>query len=50
MLLFDNTGKCINAMKLITNKMILKNAYIKMSEVDNRSGADKAISNEISNK
>ena len=30
MLLFDNNGKCINAMKLVSNKMILKNAYIKI--------------------
>jgi hypothetical protein len=30
MLLFDNAGRCINAMKLVSNKMILKNAYFKI--------------------
>lgn len=49
MLLFDNAGKCINAMKLVSNKMILKNAYIKIkSDLSKSSGVDKATSDVIS--
>lgn len=50
MLLFDdNTGRCNNAMKLVSNKMVLKNAYLKIkSDLGNSSRVDKAIFDAIS--
>lgn len=50
MLLFDdNTGKCNNAMKLVSNKIVLKNAYLKIkSNLGNSSRDDRSRFDAIS--
>ena len=49
LLFYDQNGRCNNAMKLVINKMVLNNAYIKIkSDLGNSSRVEKAIFDAIS--